>query len=560
MQIKLFFNVLVVLAFFNVAESQNLKLKIESSISQENTLIELIGYLDSFENYEALNGEIQSFKNTMYKLGYIESKVQSISKINSITSVQIILGNKYENIKIYAGKNIFELLDIVPKLSHDSLYYVQSKLTNVETLMKQLTESLTNSGYPFASVSLDNIGLFKTNQLKANLKIITKQPRVINSIKIKGYEDFPKSFINHYLDIKKNDLFILKEVQSKTKSLDQLSFAKQIKPAEVLFTKDTTNVYVYIKKNKSNRFDGFLGFGSKDTSKGLDINGYLLLNLVNNFNFGESFMLNYRSDENDLKTFDVKLILPYLLKSAIGSELSLSIFKRDSTFITNEQYANLFYQLKAKHRVYVGFRSSESNALESDQSSEIFDYKTKSIELRYKYVDRTPRNLLFPIKSQIRIRFSRANRKTSLLNENQNIYSIKANHIFNINASSSIYMGIESQGILSKNYLENELLRFGGMNTIRGFEENSINARTYGLVISEYRLRLSQSLYIHSIIDAGYFDTNTERNQNIVGLGFGFGIMTKTGLLRLNIANGQSKGQKFKFSNSKVHLSLTANF
>ena len=186
MQIKLFFNVLVVLAFFNVAESQNLKLKIESSISQENTLIKLIGYLDSFENYEALNGEIQSFKNTMYKLGYIESKIQSISKINSITSVQIILGNKYENIKIYAGKNIFELLDIVPKLSHDSLYYVQSKLTNVETLMKQLTESLTNSGYPFASVSLDNIGLFKNNQLKANLKIITKQPRLINSIEIKG--------------------------------------------------------------------------------------------------------------------------------------------------------------------------------------------------------------------------------------------------------------------------------------------------------------------------------------------------------------------------------------
>ena len=39
---------MVFLAFFNVAESQNLKLKIESSISQENTLIELIGYLDSF--------------------------------------------------------------------------------------------------------------------------------------------------------------------------------------------------------------------------------------------------------------------------------------------------------------------------------------------------------------------------------------------------------------------------------------------------------------------------------------------------------------------------------
>jgi hypothetical protein len=198
--------------------------------------------------------------------------------------------------------------------------------------------------------------------------------------------------------------------------------------------------------------------------------------------------------------------------------------------------------------------------LESDQSSGISDYKTKAIELRYNYVDRTPQNLLFPIKSQIKIRLSRANRKTSLLNENQNIYLIKANHIFGISKSNSFYMGIQSQGILSRNYLDNELLRFGGINTIRGFEENSINARAYGLISSEYRLKLNQSLYIHSIIDAGYYDTNNESNQKILGLGFGFGIITRTGLLKLNIANGQTDGQKFKFADSKVHLSLTANF
>ena len=175
-------------------------------------------------------------------------------------------------------------------------------------------------------------------------------------------------------------------------------------------------------------------------------------------------------------------------------------------------------------------------------------------------MDRTPQNLLFPIKSQIEIRLSRANRRTSFRDENQNNYFIRANHIFNINASNSIYAGIESQGLISKYYLKNELLRFGGIKTIRGFEENSINARAYGLINSEYRLILSQSLYIHSIIDAGYFETNTESLQKIFGIGFGFGLITKTGLLKFNIANGQTEGQTFKFSNSKVNLSLTADF
>jgi outer membrane protein assembly factor BamA len=560
MQIKLFLSVLVVLAFFDNAKAQTLKLKIESSNYKENNLIESIGYVESFESYDLLEQEIQSFKNTMYNLGYIELKVEKVSKLNSITSVQIKLGNKYELINLYANKEIFELIGITPKQTYDSLFYHKLKFDKVEVLMNKLTKALSNSGYPFASVSMDAIVPLGNNQLKANLKIVTKQARMINSIVIKGYDDFPKSFINYFLKIKKNDPFNLEEIQNKTKSLDQLVFAEQIRPAEVLFTKDSTNLYLNMSKNKSNRFDGFLGFGSKETSGGLEINGYLLLNLVNNLNYGESFILNYRNDENDLKTFDAKLTLPYLLKSPIGTELSLNIFKRDSTFTTNEQSVNLFYQLKSKHQVYLGYKYSKSNSLGSDQSSGISDYKTKAIELRYNYVDRTPQNLLFPIKSQIKIRLSRANRKTSLLNENQNNYSIRANHIFDINTSNSIYAGIESQGLLSKYYLKNELLRFGGIKTIRGFEENSINARAYGLINSEYRLILSQSLYIHSIIDAGYFETNTESLQKIFGIGFGFGLITRTGLLKFNIANGQTEGQTFKFSNSKVNLSLTADF
>ena len=71
MQIKLFLSILVVLAFFESSEAQSLKLKIESSISQENTFIKSIGYLDSFQNYKDLEREIQSFKNTMYNLGHL---------------------------------------------------------------------------------------------------------------------------------------------------------------------------------------------------------------------------------------------------------------------------------------------------------------------------------------------------------------------------------------------------------------------------------------------------------------------------------------------------------
>ena len=548
------------LAVFSGADAQGLQLIIISSNAQETKTIDTIGYSKSFENYETLLLEIERFKEVAYRLGYIESTVQSITKNTSETVAQLMLGPKYESIQIYGDKVLFELLDLKPIETTDSLTYHQTKVSKLEVLMNQLTDALASKSFPFASVTLKNIIPINKTTLKADLVVVTKQARQLNTVEIKGYDKFPRSFIKHYLGIKTNIPFDLKAIQTKTETLDQLSFTNQLRPAEVLFTQDTTSVYLYLEKNKSNRFDGFLGFGSEETTGNLELNGYLYLNLVNNLNYGESFVLNYRSDENDLKTFESKLTLPYLFKSPIGSELKLNIFKKDSTFTTAEQSVNLFYQLNPKQRLFIGIKTAQSNALEPIESSTIVDYKTNAYELRYTYQNRTPKDLLFPVKSQMEVRFSRANRKTSALKTNQNIYLIKAAHLFNLNKSNSLYINLNAQGIDSKNYVSNELLRFGGIRTIRGFEENSINASSFGVLASEYRLRLSPFLYVHSIIDAAYFNTPIKSDQKLVGIGFGFGLLTEAGLLKFNIANGQLENQNFRFSDSKVHLSLTATF
>ena len=396
--------------------------------------------------------------------------------------------------------------------------------------------------------------------LKANLVVETKKARKLQSVEIKGYEKFPRSFVKHFLGIKTNTPFDLKAIQSKSEALDQIRFSKQLRSAEVLFTQDTTRVYLYLEKLKSNRFDGFLGFGSDEATGSLELNGYLNLSLVNNLNFGESFCLNYRSDENDLKTFEAQLNLPYLFKTPVGSELELNIFKKDSTFTTSEQAASVYYQFNPKQKVFLGIRSTQSNALLGETTSEINDYKTNAYELKYTYQNLTSQNLLFPITSQLELQLSKSERKTSNAKTNQTLYFLKASKIFNLNQKNSFYLLLQAQGIDSETYLQNELLRFGGINTIRGFEENSINASGLGVLATEYRYQLSPTLYIHSIIDAGYFDTPSQSNQKLYGFGFGFGLLTDAGLLNFNLANGQAENQTFRFSESKIHLSLRTTF
>ena len=549
-----------VFGIFGLSTAQELQLKVVGNDSIETNLINSIGYPKTFENFETLQTEVTLLKELLYRRGYIETQILQISQKPPLITTKIALGPKYESIRLYADKSLFEFLELkgVKNLKSNPFYLIE--FTELEPLLNSLTKFLSAKSYPFASVVLKAITPIGKSKLRADLVVETKQSRQLQSVKIKGYEKFPRSFIKHFLDIKTNTLFDLKAIQSKTKALDQLPFSKQIRPAEVLFTKDTTRVYLYLEKIKNNRFDGFLGFGSDETTGSLELNGYLNLNLTNNLNFGESFRVNYRSDENDLKTFETQLTLPYLFKTPIGSELELNIFKKDSTFTTSEQAANVFYQLSPKQKVFLGIRATQSNALTPENTTETLDYQTSTYELKYTYQKRTAQNPLFPLTSALELRISKANRKTTDTQTNQLLYLLKASKIFTLNQKNSFYLRLQAQGIDSGTYLQNELVRFGGINSIRGFEENSINATNFGVLATEYRYQLSPNLYIHSIIDAAYFKTPILSDQKLYGFGFGFGLLTESGLLKFNLANGQAENQNFRFSDSKIQLSLTATF
>ena len=557
---KLFFKLLCVFGIFNLGTAQELQLKLISNDSIETNVINSKGYPKTFVDFDELQSEVTLFKDQLFQLGYIEAQILEIIQTPPLVTVRLALGSKYDFIHLYASQPVFDLLELDGVITNDSSPYYVMKITALEPLLNSLTELLTTKSYPFASISLKKIAAIDQSKLRADLVVETKKSRQLQSVELKGYEKFPRSFIKHYLGIKPNTPFDLKAIQSKTEALSQLQFTRQIRPAEVLFTQDTTRVYLYLEKIKSNRFDGFLGFGSDETSGDLELNGYLNLNLVNNLNFGESFRLNYRSDENDLKTFEAQLTLPYLFKTPIGSELELNIFKKDSTFTTAEQAANVYFQINPKQKVFLGIRSTQSNALGQETNSNLSDYKTNAYELKYTYLERTPQNLLFPLSGSFELRLSRSKRKTFNTTTSQISYLLNASKIFNLNQKNSFYLNLQLQGIDSETYLFNELIRFGGINSVRGFEENSINTSGLGVLVSEYRYQLSPTLYIHSIIDAGYFETPAQSDQKLYGFGFGFGLLTDAGLLKFNLANGQVENQNFSFSDSKIHLSLRTTF
>lgn len=559
----LFSSVLLMLSYSNIS-SQNLTLNIFGIDEAETNIIDSLSYKKYFINYKALNEEVLLLNKKLQNLGYIENKLLKTEKTNDSTYQSTFsLKQRFYTIYIYYNKNLIsqDLIKAVTEDFNDN--YFTLPITKIENVLSFINSELANRGLPFVKLSLQHIEKMDAQNLKGNLLVDENSERYIDKVVVKGYELFPKNYIKHFLKIKKKQLFNLNAIKKKTERLNDLSFTRQARSPEVLFTQDSTTLYLYLEKTKSNTFDGFLGFGTNETTSKLDFDGYLNLNLENNLNYGEQFKLIYKSDENEQKTFDANLTLPYLFGLPLGTELALNIFKKDSTFTTVNQDANIFYQINSKHRITSGINIIQSNNLLDQQTStiDIQDYSSTFFKTRYSYRKLTLYDILFPIDMFVDTSLGFGNRSSNQKDEQQTEIKLTVSKILNLDDKNSFYIRALGNSLLSDSYFINELFRFGGINSIRGFEENSVLASHYGLINLEYRYRLNSSIYIHTITDAAYFDNKlTDSKEKLFGFGFGFGILTKAGLLKLNYANGKSENQKFKFSNSKIHLSLNAIF
>ncbi|MGC6429565.1 MAG: POTRA domain-containing protein [Jejuia sp.] len=541
-----------------------MQLKISGENDSETVSIDSIGYLKRHENFLSIKSEIDSLRYRLNTIGYVENRLVHIQKNNdSIFDAKIHLKQKFNTVYIYYNSETLNV-DLLNSISEEiTESYFTVNINSVEAALNYLNSDIANQGFPFSKLKLSNIKKKDDRNLKANLIVETKaRKRTINDIKIVGYDKFPKSFLKHYLKLKPAQVFDLETIEKKTEQLKNLRFANQVKAPEVLFEEDSTSLYIYVEKSKSNTFDGFLGFGTNDETNRLEFDGFLNLRLTNNLNFGETFSLLYKSDEIDQDTFDVRLELPYLLNSPIGVDLNLRIFRKDSSFTTIDQKARINYQVNTLHRVSAGISSIESNNLRSDISTVSFqDYNSSYFTVSYEYLKPQFYDILFPIKSNFFVETNFGNRTSQNVKTQQSLITLKAFNNFELNRKNSIYLKVDAGNLISDNYFENELLRFGGINSIRGFEENSLFASLFGVLNTEYRYRLSTSIYIHSIADFAYFENKPSNlKEKLFGFGFGFGILTNSGLLKFNYANGKNENQTIKLSNSKIHISLVANF
>ncbi|MBP4141457.1 hypothetical protein J3S90_06555 [Flavobacterium sp. P4023] len=549
--------------------AQNFYLKIKGKNNLENKTIDSLIYNTKHKNIKSLTDEIKAFSLKLTKLGYIDNITDDAKLINdSIYISEFILGEKIKSLIISLDTDSLLTSIISSSIKNNK---IELPYNEIDFFLKEASQKLEKTGYALAKLKLINIER-NQNILYADLKLETAQKRNLNTITIRYAEEemtkFPKGQLKQINKKYQNTIFNQKTVEKINDDFNKFSFVNQVKYPEILFTKDSTTIYVYLEKRKSNNFDGFLGFSNNEDKK-VTLNGYLDLKLDNILGSGEELSVYWKSDGNNQKSFKGSLEIPYLFKSPVGIKTQLNIFRQDSTFQNTNIAIDLSYFINYSSRIYIGYHTTESSNIQNLESNLISDFNNSFITSSFEYTKFNNPNTSFPIKTQIGTSLALGSREIKNLTNNttnqQFIINLNIIHNILLNNKSAIELKTQNYYMQSKRYLANELFRFGGLNSIRGFPENSLNAYYYSTITTEYRYLITPNLYIHSILDYSILKnklefSNSIYTENLIGLGAGIGINTKNGLFKIAVANGNNTKNKFETYNTIIHISYNVKF
>jgi len=548
----------VFLFFCAAANAQTFTVLATGKNEQEQAALDSIGYTQTHRNLESIKKEGDLLLENLQKKGYLEATYEFTQP--STDSVYRFLFElractKFAHLNIKGVEHLFALQD--NPVLNDTLVIPYSQLNARLSYGLKLLEA---KGESLAKLQLTKISKHK-NYLAAQVAYFPEKSRTLDALVIKGNTNFPKGYLKSLSKLYRKSPFNQVLVNRLKKEFDSYPFCTQIKSPEIQFTTDSTSLYIYVQKRNANTFDGFIGFSNSET-KNITLSGYVDVLLQNILNTGESVSITWKSNGNLQKSFAGQVELPYLFNSPLALKAQLQLFKQDSTFQNTKTALHLGYLFRFHKRLYLGYQSAESSDIQNTNSGLVADFKNYFTSLSYDYVNNSGSDLFFTEKTKLKIEYGTGSRTTFAKKNKQYYISSVLKQDWQLNDKNHLILKNESYFLQSESYLVNELARFGGINSLVGFNENSLQANFYSITRTEYRCKLSPSLYWSALVDYGLYQdqTSASKSSTIAGLGTGIKLATKTGLLNLFYGVGSTKNQTFNSKNALIHVSLTSYF
>lgn len=498
-------------------------------------------------------------KDSAAAVKYLDSLTQNYYYFTEIKNV-IKEGNKTQ-ILFDKGRNYNEAqVHLSEEMVQNFKYKPDFFTKNLDSLKKEISEKYRKQGFVFNRVKSQFKGM-KDEIPLVDLTVVKSAERKIDKIVLQGYEKVPKRFMKNLENEYQGKSYQEETLAKLAQSLQNHPFLILQKAPQTLFTKDSTQVFLALQKKKSNSFDGVIGFGNDKTDK-FTFNGSLNLNFRNMFNSFEMVNIFWQRNPDKGQTFDLQTDIPYLFKSNIGGNFKVNIFRQDSTYANVKFTPALYLHLQNNQKIGVRGTFETSSVIDS-LYVQGRDYNKQGIGLWYDYTEPTEIEL-FQFKTRLRLEadYITTNYSKENIAANQTQYFISGERNFQISGNNYLNIKAESALLSSKNdFSVNELLRFGGWNSFRGFNEKSLFADLYYFGTAEYRYLVGSQAFFDVFGQYGEFHNKSlGLKPKIYSFGLGFNFFLPIGLMSFQISNGNEFGNPIKFGDTKIHWGILSRF
>ncbi len=553
----------------NIIGQKKFALEIKySSVDKEFTYPK---YDNVFTDSLSRSKELQRIITEIQSVGFVELNIDSslFSKYNLL--VFINLGEKYIWKSLEFNTSEWKMLQSL-KLESQEFDSRDFNYLELLALQEDIIIRFENSGYPFASIRLDDI-IILNKQIEAKL-IIDKGPLIIiDTILNIGFNNISSGFIQQYLGVKIGEEYDESKIARISKRIKRLDFLQEKEAFRIDFTDESASIFMNLMEKRNNQFSGIMGFQPNPVTKKLQFTGNLNLKLVNRFGRGERLSLRWESPGNESQFLEVSMMYPYVFNSVFGLGLDFKIDKRDTSFVNLEYKPSVLFALGGQDYISVYGHFFKSNNLisnetvqrtdnQSDVNSQTFGLGLNINHLNDFYNPRSGYSFFINIDAGKKQYVQHIGEQSNTIDE----MLIRGNSIIKVFIPlfkrQTIYFANKNAIIQSNSIMINEQYKIGGFKLLRGFDEQSLFASFYNVSTVEYRFLLDEYSYLGAFYDIAQIVNPYSVTQTGVYQSFGisFNFATKAGIFGLSYAIGKYEEGNFEFGQAKIHFGYMAVF
>lgn len=548
--------------------------------STDNTIFfTKLSYNTTFDTPLEREKELRRVLFKCFDDAYLSATIDSIYKDSLSMKAYLHIGEQYKCANLKNG-NVDE--GVLSELGFREKLYNNKPINfkNVKRIQEKIITYYENNGYPFAEVKLDSIAI-NGSSISAQLYVNKHSQEKIDSVIIKGSSKIAPVYLYSYLSIKPGSVYneaVLKKVNTR---IAELAFVKLTKPSAVVFNDKHNKLILNLDKKQASQFDGIIGVLPDNNTGKILFTGDVRLKLQNGLGKGELIDLNWRKLQTQTQDLKLRTIYPFAFKTPFGIDYNFKLYKRDTTFLDVNQNVGLQY-LFSGGNYFKLFYVNKNSTLLSTKGLEYLttlpvnaDINSNMYGIGWMY-EKTDYRLNprkgYLMNSNVSIGTKKIKKNGNLnpivydnirLNTTQYMADVEASVFVPLMQRSTIKLGVQGGFLYNETIFQNELFRIGGLKSLRGFDEESINSSAFSIFTIEYRFLLEKNSYLYLFGDGAYYENRASENfihDTPLGFGTGISFETKAGIFSINYALGRQFDNPLALKGGKIHFGIVNSF